>query len=162
MKEILRRQNLWPFLATFLSASLQDISSVYCQKDLVNKSEMIKNQLGNTRYIRWSQCLGRLVRYHHVTVTASPRELLLVRSLKSLVTTLLHILSLLHNKDFTLHITALKSEHLWDTVSIWQRPANTTCHVACYKDSTYRPSQEAPLPTNYVCHNWNEFSNHIC
>jgi hypothetical protein len=56
--------------AKFLPASLLGVSGGKCQTDLVDESGMISTQMGKAQYIRkWSQCLGRLPRYHTVTVT---------------------------------------------------------------------------------------------
>jgi hypothetical protein len=69
MKEILHRQNSCPFLAKFLPASLLGVCAGYCQRALVDESAIVRTQMGTLKDLRWSQCMGRLIRYHPVTVT---------------------------------------------------------------------------------------------
>jgi hypothetical protein len=52
-------------------ASLLVVSAGYCERDLEDESEMIRTQMGNIMCQKWSQCMGRLVRQQHVTVTVN-------------------------------------------------------------------------------------------
>jgi hypothetical protein len=63
MKRILRGQNSLPFLAKF---SFFVIRCLCCnfQTALLDESGMIRTQMGSTIDQKWSQCMGRFVRYN--------------------------------------------------------------------------------------------------
>jgi hypothetical protein len=74
MTETLSRQNSQLFLSKFLHASILSVSPGYCQKALVDGSEMIGTKM-DPHYIReWSHCLGRLLRYHPLTVKVTVED----------------------------------------------------------------------------------------
>jgi hypothetical protein len=52
MKEVLRRQNLRPFVAKFLLASLLCVSVKNYQRGLVDETEMMGTQIENVQTIR--------------------------------------------------------------------------------------------------------------
>jgi hypothetical protein len=69
-----RDTSLTKFTAIFrhvFPASLTDVSADYCQIALVDESGKIRTQMGTQKDQKWSQCLGRLVRYHPVTITVT-------------------------------------------------------------------------------------------
>jgi hypothetical protein len=60
-------------LVKFLPASLIDASAGSCLRPLVNESGMTRSETGTHRiFIKWSQCVDRLKRYHPVTVSRMP------------------------------------------------------------------------------------------
>jgi hypothetical protein len=46
MKQILRRQNSWPFRSKYIPAKLQGESAVICLRTLMDESGMIGSQMG--------------------------------------------------------------------------------------------------------------------
>jgi hypothetical protein len=65
MKEILQT-----FVVKCFLASLLGVSADICQRSLVDRNYL--NLDGDAQQIRkWSQCMGRFVRHHPVTVTSS-------------------------------------------------------------------------------------------
>jgi hypothetical protein len=69
MKDIVRRQNSEAICHQVSSASLPE-TLVPIAKALLEESGVDVSQMGQTTDRKWSQCLGRLVRYHPLkTVT---------------------------------------------------------------------------------------------
>jgi hypothetical protein len=68
MKYILCRQNS-SISRLVPPASLLNVATGYCQRAVADESGVISIQMGTQNRSEWSQCMGRLVRYHPLVVT---------------------------------------------------------------------------------------------